>query len=324
MAISKVIVIDPHGEEKFNEHLSTADREIAIGEHNSDAQAHPAIQEELADKIDDIKVGGESVVEEVDGKKVVNFRKDQFGKVDGIAVNGTSVVLDEHGIANIQVPTTVAQLGDASDYAKAADVTSLQEQVTTDISDLQAQIDAMVADKATVSLTASPTTIYTGEQTAIALTAKITGATASSITIKKGNTVLASDTNKTQLAANDSVSANASYSAEFVVNGKTKTASASVSAVGKIYYGAGLAEAAATTLAPKRTSPAGTYNVTVSTTGHYIYFVVPSNMSINSATLSGFDFPLDAPTTTTRDGAAYKVYKSSNALDADTYDIVIK
>lgn len=139
MAISKVIVLDPHGEEKFNEHLSTADREIAIGEHNSDAQAHPAIQAELADKIDDIKVGGDSVVETVGGKRVVNFRKDQFGKVDGIAVNGTDVVLDEHGIADIQVPTTVEQLNDGTDYAKKTDLQSA-------ISDMEGQIPQKVSD----------------------------------------------------------------------------------------------------------------------------------------------------------------------------------
>lgn len=199
---------------------------------------------------------------------------------------------------------------------------SLQDQ----IDGLQGQIDAIIADKATVSLTASPTIAYVGEQAAITLTAKVTGATPESITIKKGSTILAADTNKSQLTATDTItpSANVAYSAEAVINGQAKTANATVSAVGKIYYGAGATEAAATTEAPKRTSPAGTYNVAVPTTGDYVFFVVPGNMGVSSATMGGFPFPLDDPATTTRDGATYKAYRSANPLEAGTYEITIK
>ena len=46
-------------------------------------------------------------------------------------------------------------------------------------------------------------------------------------------------------------------------------------------------------------------------------------MSITKATLSGFDFPLDASVSETIDGVSYKVYRSSNTNDAGTYQIVI-
>ena len=93
---------------------------------------------------------------------------------------------------------------------------------------------------------------------------------------------------------------------------------------GKIYYGAGETESSATTVFSNLVSPAGTYNVTVSTTGHYIFFVIPNSMSISSATMSGFDFPLSEPTATTMGGEAYKVYRSDSPIDAGIYEIVIK
>lgn len=146
MAISKVIVLDPHGEETFNEHLTTADREIAIDEHNSDAQAHPAIQEKLADKIDDIKVDNDSVVVTEDGKRVVNFRKDQFGKVDNVLVNGESV-LNENNEAEIDVPTTVEELEDGADYAKKSELQEVEDSLQEQIDEVVVyDIDASVDD----------------------------------------------------------------------------------------------------------------------------------------------------------------------------------
>jgi hypothetical protein len=63
--------------------------------------------------------------------------------------------------------------------------------------------------------------------------------------------------------------------------------------------------------------------VTVEQNGQYVFFVVPATMSITKATLSGFDFPLDAPVSVTVEDVAYKSYRSSNTNDAGTYQIVI-
>ena len=299
MAIRRIVVKDPHGRVIASDEFENVDA------HNASASAHPSLRSAIS-RLQD-------AVDSLDG-----------GKVADVRVNGISVVSNNE--ADITIPTTVEELSDSADYARAEDVDSLQQQVASSISDLQDQIDAMVADKTSVSLTASPGSVYVGEQNTIGLTAKVTGVTASSITINKGSEVLATDTDKSTLSYVDTITpnANVSYSAQFVINGVTKTANATVTVVGKIYYGSGTTEVEALTVAPKRTSPSGTYNVTVATTGYYVFFVVPNNMSINSATLSGFEFPLDNPTTTTRDGATYKVYKSSNAVEAGTYEIVIK
>ena len=90
-----------------------------------------------------------------------------------------------------------------------------------------------------------------------------------------------------------------------------------------IYYGAGVAYTDATTKASARTTPAGTYNVTVASNGQYVWFVVPATMTISKATKGGFDFPLEAPQNITIEGIAYKAYRSSNTYDAGTEVITL-
>ena len=194
------------------------------------------------------------------------------------------------------------------------------------IDELQDQIDAIVGDKATVSLTASESTLYVGETKNITVTANAS-MEASEIVIKKNGSVIASDTNKASLTIIDGVSnpsANIVYTVEATIKGSTKTASKTVAVVGKIYYGAGATEAAAVTVAPKRTSPAGTYNVTVAENLSSVFFLIPADMSINSATMSGFDFYFKSPTTITKDDTQYKCYQSEETYDAGTLEIVIK
>ena len=72
-----------------------------------------------------------------------------------------------------------------------------------------------------------------------------------------------------------------------------------------------------------RRTPAGTYSVTVHNDGDYVFFVVPRTMNINTAKMSGFDFPLQAPQNVEIEGVEYKYYQSSNTYDAGTLTIVI-
>ena len=55
-----------------------------------------------------------------------------------------------------------------------------------------------------------------------------------------------------------------------------------------------------------------------------VYFLVPSYMSIDTATLGGFNFPLMPPVDTIIDGIEYKYYKSSNTYDSGTITIIIQ
>lgn len=190
----------------------------------------------------------------------------------------------------------------------------------------QADINAIVlGGTITTTLSVSPSVAYVGTAVSINITAT-SSATVNTITIKKGDTVITTGTNKASQVATDSiipVEGNNAYSAQFVIGGLTKNSSKNVVGVYPIYYGAGTAYTEATTKASARTTPTGTYNVTVASNGQYVWFIVPATMTINKATKGGFDFPLEAPQNVSIEGIAYKAYKSSNTYDAGTEVITL-
>lgn len=202
----------------------------------------------------------------------------------------------------------------------AADVIDDDLQLT------QAQINAIVLGGAvTPSLSASPGTVFVGVQTTINLTASI-NTPADNIKIKQGDTEIASGSG-TSLSGSYAITPNAAgntqFKADFVLGGLSKAAAKDVVAVYPVKYGAGDDYTDATTQASVRTTPVGTYNVTVPNNGDYVFFVVPRTMNINSAKMSGFDFPLQAPQNVEIDGVEYKYYQSANTYDAGTLTIVI-
>jgi hypothetical protein len=203
-----------------------------------------------------------------------------------------------------------------------------QKKLSEAHNDLQAQIDAIVSDKATVSLSASTSIFIVGEGAPI-LTAS-TNTNAESIIIKQGSDVIATGSGKVisqRVNITQETAGNIVYTAEFTfAGGNKRTATATVYFVNKVYVGSGDAytDVIGDSYAQSaRRSPVGTYDVTVAQNGQYVFFVIPATMSITKATLSGFDFPLDAPVSETIDGVSYKVYRSSNTNDAGTYQIVV-
>lgn len=198
---------------------------------------------------------------------------------------------------------------------------------------LQQQINDIVSGDAQVSLAASPSVVFVGEEKAITLTAS-TNKQATSIDITGGNIETPIHGSGTGASGTDTITPEtpgtaATYSAAFIINGNTRTANRSVTAVYPIYYGAG--DEASDVLgvpehrATARTSPAGTYNVTIADAPKYIWFFVPANLpQINSAKMNGFDFPLQAqPDTTDEHDVVYKVYRTPNTNEAGSYSIVI-
>ena len=193
---------------------------------------------------------------------------------------------------------------------------------------LQDQIDVIVSDKAIISLSASTATFIVGERT-FTLTAS-TNTSAESIIIKQGSNIIVTGSGKTlvqEVRVEQATAGNIEYTAEFTfTGGNKKPTDATIYFVNKIYVGSGAIYTDVTTdsyAVSARRSPAGIYNVTIAQNGQYAFFVIPATMSITKATLSGLDFPLDAPVSETIDSVSYKVYRSSNTNDAGTYQIVI-
>lgn len=245
----------------------------------------------------------------------------------GRITNGTLVGSKTHGLGDAAsgafgIMLCSALYYDYGNYTLEGDCTDETSR------NLQAQIDAIVSDKATVSLAASVNVFIVGERS-FTLTAS-TNTNAENITIKQGSTVIKTGSGKTlaqSVTVNQTTAGNIDYTAEFTfAGGNKRTATATVYFVNKVYVGSGAVYTDVTTdvhTVSARRSPAGTYNVTVAQNGQYVFFVIPATMSITKATLSGFDFPLDAPVDETIDGVSYKVYRSSNTNDAGTYQIVI-
>ena len=211
-------------------------------------------------------------------------------------------------------------------YTKPAEGIPTPDIIDTASQMTQAQINQIViGGNITVNLSASPSPIFVGAQQAVSLSATISTA-ATTIRIKKGDVVLSTGSG-TSLSASDTITpasaGNTSYTAEFIIGGITKTASRSISAVYPIRIGTGTEYVDGTPLTTPKTSPAGTYNVTVANDGEYVYFNVPSTMTINGATMGGFEFPLEAAQSKTIGGVSYKSYRSSNTYDAGTLTIVI-
>ena len=199
-----------------------------------------------------------------------------------------------------------------------------QKKLSQAHADLQAQIDAIVSDRVVVSLAATPSLVMAGVESSIALVASSNMAVAS-IKVKKGATEIASGSG-TELTCTDTITPQAgetTYVAEFTSEGVNKTAEASVTAVWPIKYGAGSDYTDATTQASVRTTPEGTYNINIPSNGSYVFLVVPRDMSISHAQMSGFDFPLEEPVNVEIGGVEYKYYQSSNTYDAGTLTIVI-
>jgi hypothetical protein len=187
--------------------------------------------------------------------------------------------------------------------------------------DLQGQIDVIVNDKAEVTLSVSPSTVFVGVDTEVTISAQ-TDTDASSIVIRKNDVI--AEGNGGSLSVKDTISSTTRYVAEFVISGIKKSVSGTANAVNKIYYGSGSSYMDVNTSHPSpKSSAAGAYSVNVSQGGQHIFFNIPAYMSISRASMNGFDYPLESPQSVTIDGVPYKSYRSSNTNDAGTYNIVI-
>lgn len=210
-----------------------------------------------------------------------------------------------------------------------------QKVLTESRNNLQAQIDAIISEKAIVSLNISPNTFVVGEQT-FTLTAN-TNTTTENIVIKHGSDIIISGSGKTlskSIAVTQGTAANIVYTAEFTFAGGSKrTAIATVYFVNRAYVGAGntieevVVEANAVS-ARRSINPNGNngtnYTVTITDDKPYVFFIIPASFAdINHATMNGFAYNLTSVATTIIEGVNYKYYRCDVPMDAGIYNILI-
>lgn len=195
-----------------------------------------------------------------------------------------------------------------------------QKKLSETFTDIRSQINTVLQ----VNFSADPHIVYTGTSS-IYLVAT-TDIETTEISIRDNDTVIAEGSGH-GLSGTKSIepsqSGDISFYASFVINGMYKTVKTTVSVVDHIYYGSGVIYTDATTSPTPRLTPEGNYSVNVTEDGQYVFFNIPTYMMLNGATMNGIEFPLDEPTTVTIDNTEYKSYRSSNTVDAGTYEIII-
>jgi hypothetical protein len=189
---------------------------------------------------------------------------------------------------------------------------------------LNDKIDDVTISDAKINLSTNPEVIFSNVQSSVSINSVIeTNGNIELHQISRNGTVIASYPSKT-LSVSDNVtsSQNVNYTSTIMINGKTKTESINLIVAGMIYYGTGSAPSDARTgyNTPKE-SPEGTYEVNVANNGDYIFFDIPSNMTVNSITVNGFILPYSI-VGSSRSG--YKCYKSNNTYDAGLIKVDIK
>lgn len=155
-------------------------------------------------------------------------------------------------------------------------------------------------------------------------------------TLKKGDSTVSAEsvTVNDESASGTSklfsgVTQNTTYTVKAVYQGKTAQGSTSATFVAPMYFGFAAATEAAsleiTSLGKQsiKTSPGGSYTLNNATTGHYLWLCVPSSMTINRVTSSGFDIPMEEQQTGSTSVDTYKCYRSSSQINEGNVTIVI-
>lgn len=189
--------------------------------------------------------------------------------------------------------------------------------------ELERTLQALVLG-AKASCVVSPNVIHKNTATEVSVTGSISNVKATAISIEGDNYKNSTDedTGSFDTVFPIQTSKDITFIVKATYNGAIFPASAMLYAVDKIFYGAGTSASAATNVASPRRTPAGTYSLTTQS-GDYVWWSVPSSMSINKATLNGFNFPIKQDGTTSVDGVSYKIYKSENQYSASTMNIVV-
>jgi len=162
---------------------------------------------------------------------------------------------------------------------------------------------------------------YTGTAASdvISWTVKYNGVTATpdTISLKVDGTAVTVSVSGTSYTASINKLGSTSIVLTVTKGGKTATKTIHVTMARKNYFGfagssiTGLSSLTAQSLVA---DPKGTYTLTNSTSGSYMWLCVGSDKTISMVTSSGFEIPMEAASTTSVTG--YNCYRSSNALAA--------
>ena len=157
-------------------------------------------------------------------------------------------------------------------------------------------------------------------------------------TVKEGSDTITPDSikvNGTEVSSTATsytfigVTSTTTYTVTVTYNGSEVSGSTTATFVAPMYFGFDEADNVSdlniTSLNKQtiKTSPSGTYTLTNPITGYYMWLCIPSSMTINSVTSSGFEVPMESYETGSTSITTYKCYRSSSAFNAGSTTIVI-
>ena len=199
--------------------------------------------------------------------------------------------------------------------ATAESANNKADECASDISDIDKRIVAL-ENNARITLSVSPSIIHRNVTTSITIRANAYGFVPDSFSITYNGTDIASEEGKTSVTATIEASSSVTLSAKAIYGGRNYTASASVKAVGVIYYGfMNETENVTKTLSP-RTSAFGNYQLVSTLDNAKFFIMIPSDMSFpSSITMGGTPYVMDM-TETEKNGEAYYLLTSGATYNA--------
>ena len=183
------------------------------------------------------------------------------------------------------------------------------DECASDISDIEKRIEAL-ENNARITLSASPSIIYRNVKSSITIRATAYGFTPETFSITYNNQEIASEEGKTSVATTIDASSSVTLSAKATYGGKNYTSSASVKAVGAIYYGFMNDTENVTKKLSPRTSALGNYQLESTLDNAKFFIMIPNDMSFpSSITMGGTPYVMDM-TETEKDGERYYMLTS--------------
>ena len=183
------------------------------------------------------------------------------------------------------------------------------DECASDISDIEKRIEAL-ENNARITLSVSPSIIYRNVKSSITIRATAYGFTPETFSITYNNQEIASEEGKTSVVTTIDASSSVTFSAKATYGGKNYTSSASVKAVGAIYYGFMNDTENVTKKLSPRTSALGNYQLESTLDNAKFFIMIPHDMSFpSSITMGGTPYVMDM-TETEKDGEAYYLLTS--------------
>lgn len=197
----------------------------------------------------------------------------------------------------------------------AESANSKADKCASDISDIDKRIEAL-ENNARITLSVAPSVIHRNVSTSITIRANAFGFVPETFSITYNGLDIASEKGKTSVTATIEASSSVTLSAKATYGGRNYTASASVKAVGVIYYGfMNDTENVTKTLSP-RTSALGNYQLVSTLDNAKFFIMIPKDMSFpSSITMGGTPYVMDM-TETEKDGESYYLLTSGATYNA--------